>query len=116
MLDRRQVEKIREKAEEKGRLVLLAVFLFSFLLSLLLLLPTLPGRKRPEEGREKNLGFDFSLFEKEEFKNLEVFEGATAPGEKGRENPFLPPEEEKEEREEGRGEERGEEAEERTKP
>ncbi len=45
---------------------------------------------------------NFSVFQREEFQVLEIFEGSTMPEEKGRERPFeiYVPEEEREEEEE----------------
>lgn len=94
--------KIREKIQEKGRWVLVGLFLVSFLAFLLIFWKGLPrAEEMREEMRKREISFEFEVFEEEEFDRLRVFEGASLPEEVGRDNPFLwgpQPEEEKEEK------------------
>jgi len=106
---------IKNKLEERAKLVLTFLAAAGFLTGFLFVLLGLGAK--PDESiinaRAPEVKINFSVFQKDEFKDLEVFEGSSRPEEQGRDAPFSPymveEEEELEMEDEEEGEEEGEE-------
>ncbi len=75
--------------KNKKSILLAGSLLLGGVISLIFILSLSSKKEVTPLESEEEIGVDFSVFEKEEFQELEVFEHESeAPEEKGRENPF----------------------------